>query len=172
MISSLPIPQWACHYLTGIRNHLVFACVWTWEIWVEGRDPPALSHAHYTCLVHFCPQCCQPVAITLRSTPHSGSLQSIETLDERAGEQRHHLWPPLPILEPPEPLTTLEAAAAAEAVAEAEVHPWELLPPPQRLAEVVQYLRARHAYCLFCGCQYRGAEDMAANCPGATEDEH
>ena len=83
---------------------------------------------------------------------------------------RHHLWQPLPAPDP-EPLTALEAAAV-DADGEADVHPWELLPPQQRLADVLDYLRGRHSYCLFCGCQYDGAEALEANCPGVTEDDH
>jgi hypothetical protein len=40
-----------------------------------------------------------------------------------------------------------------------------------RLAELVAYLRARH-YCVFCGARFDGEADMAANCPGPSEEDH
>ncbi|KAI8468044.1 MAG: G-patch domain-containing protein [Monoraphidium minutum] len=41
-----------------------------------------------------------------------------------------------------------------------------------RLAALVEYLRASHGYCLFCGAVFQGAEDMAAHCPGPGEEDH
>lgn len=78
---------------------------------------------------------------------HLMILQTIETLDERGGFPRHHMWPPLP------PPPVADTGAAGDREPEAEQHPWELLPAPQRLADVLEYLRGQHCYCLFCGCQ-------------------
>uniref|UniRef100_V5ENA3 DUF4187 domain-containing protein n=2 Tax=Kalmanozyma brasiliensis (strain GHG001) TaxID=1365824 RepID=V5ENA3_KALBG len=41
-----------------------------------------------------------------------------------------------------------------------------------QLELVLEDLRGRHAYCLFCGCQYADKEDMDKSCPGLEEDDH
>ncbi|EIW82229.1 hypothetical protein CONPUDRAFT_136758 [Coniophora puteana RWD-64-598 SS2] len=46
------------------------------------------------------------------------------------------------------------------------------LGPRDRLRELLAYLRDRYSYCLWCGTEYDGSEDLAANCPGPTEEEH
>lgn len=89
-------------------------------------------------------------------TPFMVSHQTIETLDERGSIPRHHLWPPPPPPPAAEPDgATVAGEGQAGAEAEAEPHPWELLPAEQRLADVLEYLRGQHCYCLFCGCQVR-----------------
>ena len=87
----------------------------------------------------------------------SALVQTIETLDERADISQHHMWP----LTPP---TETDGSAALEdgEAAEQELHPWELLPPYQRLAEVLQFLRQHHDYCLFCGCKVRRSACLSA----------
>ncbi|OLP81606.1 Methyltransferase-like protein 13 [Symbiodinium microadriaticum] len=41
-----------------------------------------------------------------------------------------------------------------------------------RLTELLGYLRRSHCYCLYCGCVFESASDLARNCPGVTEMEH
>jgi hypothetical protein len=56
--------------------------------------------------------------------------------------------------EPPPPPDGEEAAGEADGDSEAQAGTaWEELPAEQRLGEVLEHLRRRHAYCLFCGCQ-------------------
>lgn len=88
--------------------------------------------------------------VRLHSDACCSSQQTIETLDERGGISRHHMWPPPPPA-PAEP----EAAEDDGQTVEQPPHPWELLPAQQRLVDVLQYLRDRHVYCLFCGAQVR-----------------
>jgi len=45
-------------------------------------------------------------------------------------------------------------------------------PAPERLAEVIKYLRSKHHYCFWCGAQYKSAEEMGEQCPGTEEDDH
>lgn len=71
----------------------------------------------------------------------------VEILDEREAVPRHDMWLPEP---PPD-----SAADGAEAEEEEQPDPeaWESQPAESKLAEVLLYLRERHLYCLFCGCQ-------------------
>jgi hypothetical protein len=71
-------------------------------------------------------------------------LQTVQTLDERGGVARHTLWVPLP---PP------TIAPDGEELPDLEPSAWDLLPASSRLVLVVEYLRATHRYCLFCGAQ-------------------
>lgn len=41
-----------------------------------------------------------------------------------------------------------------------------------QLSDLIAFSRLKFFYCLFCLVQYDDAEDMAANCPGPTEDDH
>ena len=41
-----------------------------------------------------------------------------------------------------------------------------------QLDELLGYLRGRHCYCLYCGCSYDSAEQLAASCPGVSEQDH
>lgn len=41
-----------------------------------------------------------------------------------------------------------------------------------QLELVLDCLRSRHRYCLFCGCQYASEEELARCCPGLEEDDH
>jgi len=46
------------------------------------------------------------------------------------------------------------------------------LSAPQRLEQVLEYLRNTYYYCFWCGAQYASVEELAAECPGLTEEEH
>lgn len=92
---------------------------------------------------------------------HVLMLQTIETLDERSGVPRHHLWSPP--LSPPPPAAEDEPGAG-DSEPEAEPHPWELLLAQQRLADVLEYLRGQHSYCLFCGCQVTSCFTLTCLC--------
>ena len=41
-----------------------------------------------------------------------------------------------------------------------------------RLEAAVEYLRAEHCYCLFCGCGSGSEAEMASACPGPAEGDH
>ncbi|KAJ7068108.1 hypothetical protein C8F01DRAFT_1078710 [Mycena amicta] len=41
-----------------------------------------------------------------------------------------------------------------------------------RLEIVLSYLRDTYSYCFWCGSQYDNAEEMASQCPGASEEAH
>lgn len=40
------------------------------------------------------------------------------------------------------------------------------------LKQVLLYVRHEYCYCLYCGCRYADAAEMAANCPGLVEEDH
>jgi len=42
----------------------------------------------------------------------------------------------------------------------------------EMLEMIIDYLRAEHNYCLFCGIGFTDPEDRDANCPGPTRDDH
>lgn len=66
--------------------------------------------------------------------------------------------------------TPQEAGAAAAAAAAAAA--WHALPARQRLEDVLRYLRQEYCYCLYCGCQFSGREDLYEHCPGPLEADH
>jgi Domain of unknown function (DUF4187) len=86
------------------------------------------------------------------------AAQTIETLDERGGVERHQLWP---LLLPPPPAASEDAEAAGGSETAVELPPWEMMPAQQRLANVLEYLRGQHSYCLFCGCQVNNGLPLA-----------
>jgi rubrerythrin len=43
---------------------------------------------------------------------------------------------------------------------------------PQRLEQVLDYLRNAYYYCFWCGTQYASAEELEKDCPGLTEEDH
>lgn len=42
----------------------------------------------------------------------------------------------------------------------------------QLLAVIINYLRTKYKYCLWCGIKYESLEDIEDNCPGNTYDSH
>ncbi|CAO1634839.1 unnamed protein product [Sympodiomycopsis kandeliae] len=40
------------------------------------------------------------------------------------------------------------------------------------LVDLLNTLRSRHHYCLFCGCQYSSRNDLSDSCPGPSQDDH
>lgn len=54
----------------------------------------------------------------------------------------------------------------------AEQEEWFSMDVGTRMGLTMDYLRRKYFYCLFCGCQYDNAEDLADNCPGLAEDDH
>lgn len=61
-----------------------------------------------------------------------------------------------------------EAAAAAAA----ELKAWQALTPAEQLAALIDRLRGRYCYCLYCGCHYDSAFDLQQHCPGPSEADH
>jgi len=43
---------------------------------------------------------------------------------------------------------------------------------PQRLEQVLDYLRSTYHYCFWCGTQFDSVEELEADCPGVTEEDH
>ena len=54
---------------------------------------------------------------------------------------------------------------------DSELEEFEAQDSLERLQAILDYLRTKHYYCFWCGCQYNDADDLA-NCPGLTELEH
>ena len=69
-------------------------------------------------------------------------MQVCETLDRRKGITENVMWP----VEPGSDGDEKDEDAVEEGS-------WELLPAAEKLSDVLTCLRARHFYCLFCGCQ-------------------
>ncbi|KXS18269.1 hypothetical protein M427DRAFT_54071 [Gonapodya prolifera JEL478] len=54
-----------------------------------------------------------------------------------------------------------------------EVHvTFEDLNQSEQLSELLGYLRTTHLYCLYCGTRFDSAEEMGAECPGESRDDH
>ncbi|KAI1941798.1 hypothetical protein LOZ66_001279 [Ophidiomyces ophidiicola] len=51
-----------------------------------------------------------------------------------------------------------------------ELDDFSALPPQDRLARLVRYLRDTHCYCFWCKCRYDSPR--MDGCPGLTEDDH
>ncbi|VDM46491.1 unnamed protein product [Toxocara canis] len=41
-----------------------------------------------------------------------------------------------------------------------------------KLEDVTAYLREKHRYCVWCGCQFETAEELDGQCPGSTRADH
>jgi hypothetical protein len=108
--------------------------------------------------------------------------KAIFELDSRHEVREHALWP-LELRSSP-PLE--EGGEAGEAgggqhVGSSHIHgtvddnnddDGETDDPVLRLTRSLRYLRERYSYCMFCGCQFDDDEDLTANCPGPTEEDH
>jgi len=55
---------------------------------------------------------------------------------------------------------------------EEEVEEEVVFSTEEQLEMVVEYLRLEHVYCLFCAISFHDVEDMTANCPGPTREDH
>ena len=44
--------------------------------------------------------------------------------------------------------------------------------PDEQLSFIIDYLREKYLYCLWCGIQYDSIEDLDSNCPGAEKNDH
>ena len=40
------------------------------------------------------------------------------------------------------------------------------------LRKMIAYLRTTYFYCIYCGCSYEDENDLIANCPGISRDDH
>uniref|UniRef100_A0A7S2Y0F0 G-patch domain-containing protein n=1 Tax=Fibrocapsa japonica TaxID=94617 RepID=A0A7S2Y0F0_9STRA len=49
---------------------------------------------------------------------------------------------------------------------------FEMQPTAEKLNSLLQYLRNEHHFCLYCGCSFSSAADIAKNCPGQMYDDH
>jgi len=60
----------------------------------------------------------------------------------------------------------------AEEVIELEEDDQEIEPEPrEKLEALVQYLRGKYFYCIWCGTAFENEEDMNS-CPGSTKEDH
>ncbi|EFN80832.1 G patch domain-containing protein 11 [Harpegnathos saltator] len=48
----------------------------------------------------------------------------------------------------------------------------EALADLEKLKILTKYLRKKHFYCIWCGTQFDGEEDLRDNCPGSTRSDH
>lgn len=48
----------------------------------------------------------------------------------------------------------------------------EDIEPDEQLSFIIDYLREKYLYCLWCGIQYDSAEDLDLNCPGTEKNDH
>ncbi|KAL7753448.1 hypothetical protein RI367_001223 [Sorochytrium milnesiophthora] len=49
---------------------------------------------------------------------------------------------------------------------------FEALEPADQLDRLLDTLRTTYHYCIYCGCKYTTAAELAQNCPGKSRDEH
>ncbi|CAD6186692.1 unnamed protein product [Caenorhabditis auriculariae] len=42
----------------------------------------------------------------------------------------------------------------------------------ERLVTITDYLRTRHSYCIWCGCQFENSDEMTSQCPGDSRSIH
>ncbi|XP_055707470.1 G patch domain-containing protein 11 [Phlebotomus papatasi] len=75
-------------------------------------------------------------------------------------------WPP----KPKEQKNKEEDADEDEEDEEEETE--EDFEPAEKLDMLINYLRAMHLYCHWCGVKYTDVDDLTGNCPGATKDDH
>ena len=40
------------------------------------------------------------------------------------------------------------------------------------VSELLEYLRSKYAYCYYCSIEFDSEDDMKANCPGPTSEDH
>lgn len=96
--------------------------------------------------------------------------QTCESLDLAAGISEPDLaffWPPKPTEETDEEdLETLTEEVQAE---ETEAEEYSA---SEQLELLTSYLRTGYTFCYWCGTHYESVEDLDANCPGLTRDEH
>ena len=109
-----------------------------------------------------------------------------QSLDEQAGLARSLLWPPSVDPAAREAVCTTCAARAEYCTCGAQcaaappnrsgVAGWGEQgkddDPEEDLVRVHGYLRETYFFCCFCGARYDDAADLAANCPGPSEEEH
>ena len=100
----------------------------------------------------------QQAALRLVKGDFTRAIAACRTLDDSKGLETNHEW----ALE--ESIENETGEEGGEAV--------PLKKPEERLNEVLDYLRSRHCFCLYCGVEYESAEDMAENCPGPSREEH
>ncbi|KAJ3412781.1 G patch domain-containing protein 11 [Chytridiales sp. JEL 0842] len=128
--------------------------------------------------------------------------RTIQTLDELASVERHAFWPLEPPPKVPEEergimmgVGRVEEVEGKEGLekyvveldeekeesggndgGEEEVPipepTFEELEPEDQLPLVINYLRAKYLYCLWCGDRYQSTEEMGQHCPGPLKDDH
>lgn len=55
---------------------------------------------------------------------------------------------------------------------EEEEEPKNELEPDEQLNFILDYVRTKYLYCLWCGTRYDNVEDMDMNCPGTEKSDH
>lgn len=94
---------------------------------------------------------------------HKGHAMDEGTIDEKM--QRDPAFK--------EAVELLQAAFGSEDVEQVkEAKTFCELGTKEQLELVLERLKEKYRYCLFCGCRYKDADDIAANCPGEEEEDH
>lgn len=55
---------------------------------------------------------------------------------------------------------------------EPQPDPYENVPPTEKLANILDYLKNQHFYCMFCAITYNDLSDFEKNCPGPNREDH
>jgi hypothetical protein len=48
----------------------------------------------------------------------------------------------------------------------------EEMPNSEKLRSLTRHLRENYLYCVWCGIRFSSEEDLAAECPGDTREDH
>lgn len=99
---------------------------------------------------------CQKVCANLESAKESPSLE--------------WYWPKA-VLEAKQK-TTREEKEADQAVNESEEDAEEEVDYVVRLAQLNEYLREEHQYCIWCALAYDSPQELKSSCPGGTREDH
>ncbi|KAJ3290644.1 G patch domain-containing protein 11 [Borealophlyctis nickersoniae] len=95
--------------------------------------------------------------------------KACEQMDEAAGLPRTEFWWSK---EGEEDLNEDEGAGEYVMEGEEVLSEFEMMEPQKQLEQVTQYLRERHFYCIWCGAAYDDRDELQAQCPGNTADDH
>ncbi|XP_059618268.1 G patch domain-containing protein 11 [Phlebotomus argentipes] len=92
--------------------------------------------------------------------------RTCERLDASLGTEE----PEMEWFWPPKPKESKEDTEETEEEDDEEEE--EDFEPAEKLDMLSNYLRSMHLFCHWCGVKYNDMDDLLANCPGATKDDH
>ena len=90
------------------------------------------------------------VAMGIHASPDHGHLSKYEVVDDKGEDQG--------------------GGAGEEQGHDGDLDEFDVLPPRERLARTLTWLREEYRYCFWCKFRYEGGE--MEGCPGLTEEEH